>query len=82
MGADIYIDDAPHNITALRGAGCEAIIFDQPYNQQLEGLRARDWGEVEEIVMDRAANQLGAMQPQLPGVDPGADRIERHREGD
>ncbi len=80
VGADIYIDDAPHNITALRGAGCEAIIFDQPYNQELDGLRAKDWQEVEEIVMKRAASQLGAMQPQLPGVDAGADRLERNRE--
>ena len=80
VGADIYIDDAPHNIEQLRAAGNEAIIFDQPYNQGLSGLRAHDWDEVEEIVMHRAANQLGAMQPQLPGVAAGADRLERNRE--
>jgi len=45
-------------------------------------LRAKDWAEVEEIVMDRAASRLGAMQPQLPGVDAGADRLERKRETD
>ena len=80
VGAHIYIDDAPHNIEQLRSAGNEAIIFDQPYNRELDGLRAASWPEVEEIVMDRAAAYLGAMQPQLPGVDAGADRLVRKRE--
>lgn len=82
VGADIYIDDAPHNIDQLRGAGYEAIVFDQPYNRDIDGLRASDWTAVEEIVMDRAATRLGAMQPQLPGVDAGADRLDRNREAD
>ena len=31
--ADCYVDDAPHNITALRASGNDVIVFDQPYNR-------------------------------------------------
>ncbi|NNC79220.1 MAG: hypothetical protein HKN94_03615 [Acidimicrobiales bacterium] len=82
VGANVYVDDGPHNITALRGAGHEAIIFDQPYNRHLSGLRAADWAEVEEIVMEMAADRTGGMQPQLPGVDAGSARLDRRRDGD
>ena len=78
VGADIYIDDAPHNITALREAGNEVIIFDQPYNTDLPGARAKGWTEVEELVMERAS-ATQAFQPQFPGIDAGADRLDRHR---
>ena len=80
VGADVYIDDGPHNILQLRDAGYEAIVFDQPYNRHLSGPRAHSWSELEDMVMDLAAARLGAMQPQLPGVDAGADRLERRRE--
>ncbi len=82
VGADVYIDDAPHNIDQLRSAGCHAIVFDQPYNRDLEGPRAADWSELEEMVMELAAERLGAMQPQLPGVDAGSDRLVRKRSAD
>lgn len=77
VGADVYIDDGPHNIIQLRAAGYVAIVFDQPYNKHLDGHRAHSWSELEEMVMNMAAGQLGAMQPQLPGVDAGADRLPR-----
>ena len=38
--ADAYIDDAVHNIVQLREAGNTVIAFSQPYNRDLEGLRA------------------------------------------
>ena len=79
--ADAYIDDAAHNVTALRDAGNTVIVFDQPYNRALAGPRASTWAEVESIVADLAAEQVGRFEPQLPGFDPGADRIERHRAG-
>ena len=78
VGADIYIDDAPHNISALRAAGNDVIVFDQPYNAEVEGPRALCWDDVEEIVLDAAAAKR-AIQPQLPGIDAGADRLERRR---
>ena len=50
VGADLYIDDAPHNIANLRLSGNEAICFDALYNQDIPGLRARTWDEVVSIV--------------------------------
>lgn len=52
VGCDVYIDDAPHNILHLRERGHRAIVFDWPYNrevdgQPLEGPRARNWEEAE-----------------------------------
>lgn len=76
--ADVYIDDAPHNVTALRGTGNPVIVFDQPYNQDMAGPRASTWSEVEELVVDFASKH-NAVQPQLPGFDAGADRILRRR---
>ena len=79
--ADAYIDDAPHNITALAEQGNTVIVFDQPYNQGLAGLRANGWDEVEQLVAE-LASQRGAVQPQFPGIDAGADRLDRRRAGD
>lgn len=77
--ADAYVDDAPHNVTALRDAGNDVIVFDQPYNRDLPGPRGRDWGEVESIVLDLAAARLGHVAAQLPGLDADAMRLDRRR---
>jgi 5'-nucleotidase len=55
VGADLYLDDSPHNITALRAAGRAAIVFDQPYNRALDAPRVRSWLEVEDLVLQAAA---------------------------
>jgi len=79
--ADAYIDDAPHNITALRELGNTVIAFEQPYNCDMPGEpRARDWAEVESIVVDLAADRLGQVEVQLPGIDAGADRLQARRD--
>ena len=79
--ADAYIDDAPHNIEQLRAAGNTVITFTQPYNRGLAGEpRAANWSEVEAIVTELAAARLGSLEVQLPGLDAGADRIDRRRE--
>jgi len=74
--ADLYIDDSPSNITGLRKAGNDVIVFDQPYNRDMAGPRAGNWSEVEEIVMDRytAWSGVHGVQPVLPGVT-GGDRL-------
>ena len=78
--ADVYIDDAPHNIDQLRAAGNTVITFSQPYNRSVVGgLRADSWSEVETIVTELATTRLGSLEVQLPGLDAGADRIDRHR---
>ncbi len=78
--ADLYVDDGPHNIVDLRAAGDEVIVFDAPYNRHLEGPRARNWAEAEELIEAAMARHL-AVQRQLPGIDPGADRLHRRRTG-
>ena len=83
MQADAYIDDAPHNITALRQLGNTVIVFDQPYNRHItEGPRATDWTEVEGIVSELAADRFGHVAVQLPGIDAGADRLVQRRRPD
>jgi 5'-nucleotidase len=69
--ADLYVDDSPDNIAALRKAGNEVVVFDQPYNQDQRAPRAHGWAEVEEIVMERFTERQGVhgVQTQLPGVD-------------
>jgi 5'-nucleotidase len=79
--ADAYVDDGPHNVRALRELGNDVIVFDQPYNRGLDGPRAKDWGEVEEIIEALAVAKGKALQRQLPGFDAGADRIERRLGG-
>ena len=79
--ADAYIDDAPHNIEQLRNAGNTVITFEQPYNRDFPGEpRAQTWADVEEIVMELVTEHTGRFEGQLPGLDAGSDRIERHRE--
>lgn len=52
IGADLYIDDAPHNIAALRAVGCPTIVFNQPYNQGVGGPRALNWVEAEAMIVE------------------------------
>ena len=77
--ADAYVEDAPHNVEALRARGNTVIVFDQPYNRDLDGLRASNWVEVEALVSELAAEKVGSFANQLPGVDAGSDRLERNQ---
>lgn len=71
VSADCYIDDAPHNIEALRAAGGYCIAFDAPYNQHIEGPRAANWDEAVDLILarfaaaqaDRAAQRESAAGP-------------------
>lgn len=67
VGADLYVDDAPHNIVRLREAGREAIVFDHPYNRGLEGPRATNWSQVVAHVQSELTRRDA--QQQLP-FDP------------
>lgn len=75
--ADAYLDDGAHNVEALRAAGNHVIVYDAPYNQHVAGPRARNWSEVESLVLDRVAELGVPLQPQLPGVDAGIERLSR-----
>jgi 5'-nucleotidase len=76
--ADCYVDDAPHNVEALRATGAEVIVFDRPYNRGLAGPRAVDWTEVEQLVADMAAASGLAIQSSLPGLEDTPERLHRH----
>lgn len=80
VGADAYIDDGPHNIKNLRAAGRTAIVFEQPYNRDIGGLRARTWDQVEEIVYDLMTEAGVVAEPSLPGFDPDPGRLDRRKE--
>jgi 5'(3')-deoxyribonucleotidase len=73
--ADLYIDDGPHNIEALRATGNRVVVFEAPYNRDIGGLRARDWSECEHLVLVDAADQGFSLQTQLPGFESGTDRL-------
>jgi 5'(3')-deoxyribonucleotidase len=53
VGADVYIDDSPDNITALRAAGHYAICFANSANKGIEPPRARKWEEVYQLIRQR-----------------------------
>lgn len=60
VGADLYLDDSPGNVAALRSAaGDEAVaVFDQAYNRQVPGLRVGSWSQVLDLVAQRASLSL------------------------
>jgi 5'(3')-deoxyribonucleotidase len=73
--ADAYVDDAPHNIAALRATGSPVIVFDQPYNRDLDGPRARGWADVERLVLDAMTTSGRPVQGQLPVGEPPPARV-------
>jgi beta-phosphoglucomutase-like phosphatase (HAD superfamily) len=77
--ADCYVEDAPHNVLALRETGAQVIVFDQPYNRHVAGPRAVDWGEVENLVGAQVAGAGLILQAPLPGMEDAANRLRRVR---
>lgn len=70
VDADIYVDDAPHNVLALRAASCQVIVFDAPYNRDLPGPRAADWDHAKELILAAKA-QAEEAASQGPALDRG-----------
>ena len=52
VGAHVYIDDSPANITRLREQGCNTIVFSNSTNMGFSGPRANSWQDVERLVME------------------------------
>jgi len=75
VGADLYIDDGPHNVEALRATGNRVIVFDAPYNRHLPGTRATTWQECERLVLADAAERGYEFQTALPGINQGLRRL-------
>jgi 5'(3')-deoxyribonucleotidase len=58
VGADVYVDDTPDNITALREAEQDVIIFTNSTNAHMESdaaHRASTWPELVDLVLARKA---------------------------
>lgn len=53
VGADLYLEDNPANIEALRADGHETIVVSNSTNRHLPGPRAENWREVEALVSER-----------------------------
>jgi 5'-nucleotidase len=73
--ADAYVDDAPHNVEALRSTGADVLVFAQPYNDGLDGPRAAGWTEVEEWVLERMASGGRPVQAPMPFAGDVGQRL-------
>jgi 5'(3')-deoxyribonucleotidase len=54
VGADLYIEDTPHNVDALRTVK-PTIVFTNSTNRDVGGLRADDWEQAEALVLAQKA---------------------------
>lgn len=53
VGANLYVEDSPENIQALRAAGYETIVVVNSTNRDLPEPRAESWEEIEQLVRER-----------------------------
>jgi 5'(3')-deoxyribonucleotidase len=60
VGADLYIEDSPSNIAALETSGKKVLIFTNSTNKNVKGLRANNWDEAEEKVLEILAQWKAA----------------------
>ncbi|MFZ2238383.1 MAG: hypothetical protein WAV90_02425, partial [Gordonia amarae] len=51
IGCQVYLDDAPHNIEALRGHGRTAVVRHTGYNTGVDGPRVRTAAEFTDLVL-------------------------------
>ncbi len=79
--ADCYIEDSPSMIRALREDGNDVVVFDAPYNQDLDPPRASTWAEVEQLVTALVTARGVTLQATLPGFDDGIDRFRSRLHG-
>ena len=52
VGADLYLEDNPDNIEALRIDGHKTIVVVNSMNRHLPGPRAENWEEIEKHVLN------------------------------
>jgi 5'(3')-deoxyribonucleotidase len=53
VNAHVYVEDSPGNISALREAGKEVIVFRNSTNREVSAPGAGDWLEVERWVLEK-----------------------------
>lgn len=56
VNADLFIDDAPHNLTNLMNAGKNVVAFNQLYNEHIDCSRVYNWEEAKEYVLESKRN--------------------------
>jgi hypothetical protein len=57
VGADIYVDDSPDNVTRLRSKGFYTICFANSTNQKLGEPRAKSWDHVYKLAHEQWASR-------------------------
>ncbi len=69
VGADLYLEDSPSNIEALRNDGHPTIVMVNSTNADLPGPRALDWLEMEAHI-NTAIDEWGPREPKrrLSGI--------------
>ena len=75
--ADLYVDDAPHNVLALRERGNHVAVFDAPHNRHVAGPRVASWADLEALTLDAAAAAGHPVQTRLEGVADESSPYER-----
>jgi 5'(3')-deoxyribonucleotidase len=50
VGADIYVEDAPGNVEALRAKGCHTICFANSTNRHIQDPRVKTWKDAYEAI--------------------------------
>jgi 5'(3')-deoxyribonucleotidase len=69
VGADLYIEDSPGNVQALRDHGHPTIVFTNSTNLGVPGPRADSWDEVERFVLQEFKKwRAGAKKKGLSGA--------------
>jgi 5'(3')-deoxyribonucleotidase len=63
VGADLYIEDAPGNVDALR-AVAPTIVFTNSTNRDLAGPRANDWVQAERLVLEERGRWEQGREPE------------------
>ncbi len=63
VGADLYLEDSPDNIRALRAGGHETIVVVNSTNRDLPAPRADSWASIETLVRDRVERWRAAALP-------------------
>lgn len=81
--ADVYVDDTPAMVELLVENGKKVIVFDQPWNQEVEQggpvRRARGWGAVVQAVneLEKYGHFLQfGLVPEVSEPDAGEQQIE------
>lgn len=46
---DILIDDAPKNILACQTQSRDCLIYDNPWNRHIDGIRVHSWKEIQHL---------------------------------